>query len=129
MSSEEAIEVLATVQLAVMGASHLLRAMVWVEFFTVLRERGRPGVYCIAFLSLWFGSLIVAFHPVYTGLAGVLTVFGWAQVVKGAVYFLFPDYALRKLIVAVRPDRAWMYQVWGVIFLVFAALLGWSLWR
>ena len=127
MNEAEAVEVLAIVNFAVTGASHLLQPQVWVEFFTKLRGQGRAGVFFIAFLSLWFGSLVVAFHPVWSGLPAALTVFGWAQVVKGAVYFLFPGYALRKLAV-VTPEIGWVYRLWGVVFLVFAALLSRSLW-
>ena len=127
MSAQAAIEVLAILNFAVVGASHLLQPQVWVEFFTKLRGQGRAGVYFIAFLSLGFGSVIVAFHPVWTGLPGVLTVFGWAQVAKGAIYFLFPGYALTRLSV-VTPERGWMFRLAGGALLVFAALLTWGLW-
>lgn len=127
LSAVESIQVLAILQFAVVGASHLLRPLVWVEFFTRLRDLGRAGVFFIAFLSLGLGSLIVAFHPVWSGIPAALTVLGWAQVVKGTVYFLFPGYALGKLAV-VTPERVWMFRLWGVAFLVFAALLAWSLW-
>jgi hypothetical protein len=127
MSGPDAIEVFAILQFAVMGASHLLQPQAWVEFFARLRDKGRPGVYFIAFLSLGFGSLVVAFHPVWSGVPAALTVFGWAQVVKGAVYFLFPGYALEKIVV-VTPERGWMFRLWGVIFLAFALLLSWSFW-
>lgn len=127
MNAQDGIEVLAIVNFAVTGASHLLQPQVWVEFFTKLRAQGRAGVFFVAFLSLGFGSLIVAFHPVWTGLPAALTVFGWAQVAKGAAYFLFPGYALKKLAV-VTPERAWMYRVAGTVLLVFAALLTWGLW-
>jgi hypothetical protein len=127
MSGQDAIEVLAILNFAVVGASHLLQPQAWVEFFTRLRAQGRAGIFFIAFLSLGLGSLVVAFHPVWSGLPAVLTVFGWAQVAKGLTYFLFPGYALRKLAV-VTPERGWMFQIWGVAFLVFAALLSWRLW-
>ena len=127
MSAAEAVEVLAIVNFVTVGASHLLRPDVWVEFFTRLRGLGRAGVFFIAFLSLGFGSLIVAFHPVWSGIPAALTLFGWAQVAKGTVYFLFPGYALGKLVV-VTPERGWVFRIWGVAFLVFAALLSRSLW-
>ena len=127
MSGEDAIEGLAAVNFAVTGASHLLQPQAWVEFFTKLRGYGRPAVFFIAFLALGYGSLIVAFHPVWTGVPAALTVFGWAQGAKGAGYFLCPGYALGKLAV-VTAERGWMFRLWGVAFLVFAALLAWGLW-
>jgi hypothetical protein len=30
------------------------------------------------FLALWFGTIIVAFHNVWSGLAMVVTLLGWA---------------------------------------------------
>ena len=127
MSGQDAIEVLAVLNFAVTGASHLLRPQDWVEFFTKLRGQGRAGVYFIAFLSLGFGSLVVAFHPIWTGPPAALTVFGWAQVAKGLIYFLFPGYALGKLAV-VTPERGWMFRLGGGALLLFAALLAWGLW-
>ena len=38
---------------------------------------------------------------------------------------------MRKLAV-VTPERGWMFRLWGVAFLVYAALLArslWSVWR
>lgn len=128
MSVAEAVEVFAILNFAVTGASHVLRPLVWVDYFTRLRGQGQAGVFLLAFLALGFGTLVAAFHPVWTGIPAVLTVFGWAQVVKATVYFLFPDHALKKLAL-VTPERAWMYPLWGWIFIVLAALLSWSLWR
>lgn len=123
---EAAVQVLAIVHFSVVGASHLLRPPSWVAFFTLLREKGHAGVFFLAFLSLGFGSLVVVFHPVWRGIPAALTLFGWAQVIKGAVYFLFPDFALRKL-AAVQPARGGRFRVAGIALLALAALLAWHL--
>lgn len=68
-----------------------------MEFFAFLRERGGAGVIAAAFPALIFGSIVVAFHNVRSGIPLVLTVVGWAHVAKASVYFAFPSFALRRL--------------------------------
>ena len=120
---ERAIEIFAAVQCLVIGLSHIIRARDWVDFFIWLRGKGHAGVFVNGFLSLGFGSLIVAFHNVWEGLPAVLTVFGWAQVSKGLVSFVFPQVAMRSL-ARVSPDRAREFVAGGVLFLALSALFG-----
>ena len=94
---ERAVEVFALVNFLVIGLSHVLRPRAWVAFFSFLREQGEAGVFANAFLSLTFGSIVVAFHEVWTGLPLILTLVGWAQVLKALVYFTFPALGLRGL--------------------------------
>ena len=42
-----------------------------------MMERGRPGAFANALLHFFFGTRVIAFHPVYSGLPLVLTVLGW----------------------------------------------------
>ena len=121
-SAAKAIEVLAGLQFLVIGLSHLLQPRAWVEFFVLLREKGDVGVFANSFLSLWFGSLVVVFHNVWTGLAVVLTVIGWAQLVKALVGFVFPRVSMRGL-QRVSAERAWEFQVAGVLFLILSGLM------
>src|SRR3954467_6834377 len=97
MSMERAVEFYAIVNFTVIGISHVLRPRMWVDFFVVLRERGEAGVFAVAALNLIFGSIIVAFHNRWSGIPLVLTVVGWANVVKAMIYFAFPGFGLRKL--------------------------------
>lgn len=119
---ERAVELYAAIQFLIIGLSHIVQPRVWVEFFIVLREKGRVGVFANGFLSLLFGSLVVSFHNVWTGWAAVLTLIGWAQVVKAAVSFIAPAYAMRSL-QRVSVDRAWEFQVPGVIFVGLGGLM------
>ena len=75
-----------------------------------------------------FGSIVVAFHNVWSGIPIVLTIVGWAQVIKALIYFTFPAFGLRKLQIP-SPDRANIFVPAGVLFLVLAALLGYHIWR
>jgi hypothetical protein len=123
---QRAIEIYAVVQLTVIGLSHVLRPHAWVDFFVYLRERGRAGVFAVAFLSLFFGSLVAAFHNVWSGLPALLTALGWAQVAKALVYFTFPDFGLRKLQIPTH-QRASLFVYPGLLFLALAGLLAYHL--
>ena len=86
---------------------------------------GLAGVLVNGWFSLWFGSLIVAFHNVWEGLPTLLTVLGWAQVLKGLVSLVLPQVALRSL-ARVSPDRAWEFVAGGIVFLFLSAALWYS---
>lgn len=120
---ERAIEIYAALQFLVIGLSHILQPRVWVDFFTWLRGKGHAGVFVNGFLSLAFGSLIVAFHNVWAGLPTVLTVLGWAQVLKGLISFVMPQWAMRGL-QRVSVERAHEFVIGGFLFLALSALMG-----
>ena len=119
---ERAVEVFAAVQFLVIGLSHLFQPRVWVEFFTWLRGKGYAGVFVNGFLSLGFGAFIVAFHNVWTGLPMILTLIGWAQIIK-AIRGLRPASIGMRGFQRVAPERAGEFRVGGVVFLALAALM------
>ena len=119
---ERATEIYAAVQFLVIGLSHLLQPRVWVDFFIRLRAMGHAGVFVNGFLSLIFGAVIVGFHNVWTGLPTVLTVIGWAQLLKALISFVMPQWGLRGL-QRVSYDRAHEFVVGGVVFLALSALM------
>ena len=125
---ERAIEIYAGIQFLVIGLSHLFQPRAWVDFFVLLRGKGLPGVFANAFLSLVFGSIIVAFHNVWAGLPMVLTIVGWAQVLKSLIGFVLPQVSMRGL---QRPsmERAWEFQVAGMLFLALAGLMAYLVLR
>ena len=117
-----AIEMFAALNFLVIGLSHLLQPRAWVEFFAWLRSKGHTGVFLNGMLSLLFGSIIVSFHNVWTGLATVLTVIGWAQVAKGLVSLVAPRLGMRSL-ERVSADRAREFVAAGAVFLALSALM------
>jgi hypothetical protein len=119
---ERAIEFLAAIQCLVIGLSHVAQPRGWVEFFVWLRGKGHAGVFANGFLSLWFGSVIVAFHNTWEGLPAVLTFLGWAQVFKAFVNFVLPQVAMRGL-ARVSPERAREFVAAGVVLLALSGLL------
>jgi hypothetical protein len=124
---ERAVQIFAAVNFAIIGVSHVLRPRAWVDFFAVLRGRGEAGVFAVAIPTLMFGSIIVAFHNVWSGIPLVLTLVGWAHVAKALAQFAFPSFALRKLQLPslARPGP---FVAGGVAFLLLAALLCYHLW-
>jgi hypothetical protein len=118
----EAIQLFAAISFLVIGLSHLAQPGSWVAFYQALAARGTPGVFLEGFLLLNFGAIIVAFHNVWQGPALVLTLIGWAQVLKGIVRFVAPQLGLRVMQRANRPRH---FQVGGVLALFLSAFLLW----
>ena len=124
---ERAVQIYAIVNLTVIGLSHVARPRVWVDFFIFLRERGEAGVFAVALLNLIFGSIIVAFHNVWSGIPLALTVLGWANVAKALIYFVFPAVGLRRF-QFLSHERAGLVAVGGIVFLLLAGALGYHVW-
>jgi hypothetical protein len=124
---ERALEVFAVIHFSIVGLSHIVQRHAWVDFFQGLRERGHPGVFVHGFLSLGFGSLILAFHDVWSGLPAVLTVAGCFYLLKAALCFLWPQTQMRTL-GRVSHERAWELALPGAVYVALAALLSYALW-
>jgi len=119
---ERALEIYAAIHFFVIGLSHALQPRVWVDFFLHLRKLGHTGVFVAGFMALLFGSIIVAFHNVWSGLPMVLTLMGWAQVIKGLLYFVFPQIGERSM-ARVSHERAHEFVVPGILFIALGGLM------
>ena len=125
---EQATQLFAAIGFLVVGLSHLVQPKSWVAYYQALAARGTPGAFLEGFLLLNFGAFIVAFHDVWHGPALVLTLIGWSQVLKGVIRFLAPEAALRVMR-RVTPERAWYFQVGGVVALLLSGFLFWLRFR
>lgn len=123
---ERAIELLAAINFIVIGLSHVVKPRVWAEFFLLLRSKGEAGSFVNGFLSLATGSLIVGFHNVWSGIPLVLTLLGWAQVLKALLIFVVPGYGLRGLSL-VSLENARIFVAPGVVLTGVGGLLLYSL--
>jgi len=119
---ERAVQIFAVVQFLIIGFSHIVRPRAWSEFFLFLRSKGAAGGFANGFLSLCVGSVIVAFHQVWSGIPLILTVFGWAQVLKSCLIFVVPGYAEKSLEKA-PIDRPQVFIVPGILLVVLGGLL------
>ena len=125
---ERAVEIYVLINCTVIGISHLVQANAWIDFFTLLRSHGRAGAMANGFLSLSFGSIIVAFHWTWEGVVPIMvTCLGIAQIIKSLVAFALPELSLKSMN---RPmaKNPMGYQIGGALFLLLAAALAFHLW-
>jgi uncharacterized protein YjeT (DUF2065 family) len=123
---EIAVEKFAVICFFLIGVSHIVQPRAWAEFFIRLREKGTTGSFINAWIHFPLGALTVAFHNVWHGIPAVLTVLGYAWVLKGFIYFVFPRYGL-KVMGRVRLERAWEFVVAGFVLVAVGCLLLFSL--
>jgi hypothetical protein len=125
---ERATEFFVLVTGVVIGLSHILQARTWTELYAALSRQGRLGAFANGALHLVTGAAIVTGHgQVWSWPAAVLTLFGWALVVKGAVAFLVPDLALRSMTKA-GAGSGWGFVVAGLALLAISGLAAYALW-
>ncbi len=125
---EQAIQVFAAISFLAIGLSHLAQPKSWVAFYQALAAWGTPGAFLEGFLTLNFGGIIVAFHNVWHGPALVLTLIGWAQVLKAVGRFIAPQLGLRVMQRATL-ERDWYFQIGGEIALLLSGFLWWLRFR
>jgi hypothetical protein len=125
---QQGTQVFAAVSLLVIGLSHLLQPKAWVTYFQSLAAQGASGAFIEGFLCLTFGGIIVGFHNVWHGPALVLTLLGWAQVLKGLGRFVAPRLAIQVMARA-SLERAWIFQVGGVFALLLSGFIWWLRFR
>ncbi len=119
---ENAVQIFAIIHLSIMGVSHIVLHREWAAFFILLRSKGAAGVFVNGFLSLGFGSVVVAFHPVWTGIPAILTIYGWLLILKAVSAFIFPSLAIKGLN-RVRENNSRRFILPGVAFCILAGLL------
>lgn len=124
---ETAIRAFVAVNFLVIGLSHIVQHRAWAEFFLRLHALGSPGAFANGFLHLLTGSLIVAFHDIWSGPATLLTLLGWLYVTKSLVLFLRPDLGLRSL-QQVRPESSEKLRLAGYGFVVLGLILASTVW-
>ena len=125
---QEATQVFAAISFLVIGLSHLGQPQAWIAFYRDLAARGTAGVFLEGFLILNFGAIIVAFHNVWHGPAMVLTLIGWAQVLKGLGRFVAPQIGLRVMQRA-SPERTLHFRIGGLVALVLSGFAWWLRFR
>ena len=116
------IEVFVLISLGVISLSHIVRASAWTAYFDLLRRHGGAGVMINGMMALSFGALIVAFHNVWSWPAIIITLIGWAQVLKGVLHLCIPGVGERSLgLVSTNPERKFMVAGAGMLVLTAIA--------
>jgi len=124
---EKSLAIFAIINFTIIGLSHLFQHQGWREFFAMLCEKGKAGAFANGFLTLASGSLIIAFHNIWTGIPMVLTFVGWAYLLKSLVIFIFPDWNLRSM-ASVENASATKFRLAGLGLLIVAAVLSCGIW-
>ena len=122
---ERSVEILAVILFGVIGLSHVVQPRAWVDFFIFIRGKREAGAFIDGFLHLPFAALIIGFHNVWSGIPAILTVLGWAYLIKSILRFCLPSHGLRMM-ERVSMERAWEFQVAGVLLVLLAGLLGYE---
>ena len=124
--TEQSIEVFSLIGFGVIGLSHILQHRVWAEFFLLLRSKGEAGAFVDGLINLPLAALVIGFHNTWSGLPVVLTLVGWALLIKSLIRFCAPKLALRMM-ARVSIERSWEFQVAGAGLVGLAVILGYSL--
>ena len=119
---ERSVEILAIILFGVMGLSHLVQPKAWVSYFIRLRGLGDTGAFVDGFVNLALAGIIIAFHNVWSGSALLLTLVGWALLIKSLIRFCAPKFALRVM-ARVSLERYREFQVAGALLMGVAGLL------
>ena len=122
---ERSVEILALVLFGVLGLSHILQPKAWVETFILIRSQGAPGSFLDGLPYLILAAIVIAFHNVWSGVPVVLTLIGWASLIKSLLRFCVPKWGL-KMMARVSIDRAWEFQAAGVVIVALAGVLGYQ---
>jgi hypothetical protein len=123
---ERALEIYVLIQITIIGLSHIVQHRAWAEFFVWLRSKGDAGVFANGMLNLMLGSMIVAFHRVWSGIPLIITVFGILNLVKAAQCLIFPQLS-RRTLSRVSVERSRMFVAPGYVFLGLAGVIGYWL--
>ena len=122
---ERSVEIVAMVLFGVIGLSHVVQPRAWADYFIFIRGKRETGAFLDGFLHLPVAALIIGFHNVWSGIPAVLTVVGWAYLIKSILRFCWPTQGLR-IMQRVSVERAWEFQAAGVVLGLLAALLAYG---
>ena len=122
---EIAIEKFAAINFIVMGLSHLMRPLAWVQFFQLLHSKGEAGAFVNGFITIGMGSIIVAFHNVWVGLPALLTFIGWSYILKSLVIFTAPQLGLKSM-ARVTPENHKKFIFAGGFMVLLGVAIGYG---
>jgi CDP-diglyceride synthetase len=106
--------------------SHIFQHRLWAQFFIDLRSKGEVGSFINAFIHFPLGALIVAFHNVWQGIPMILTLLGYAWVLKSLIYFVLPSVGLKSMS-RVSVEKSWEFIIAGVVMLSIGGILLFSI--
>jgi uncharacterized protein YjeT (DUF2065 family) len=115
-------ELLAAISFFIIGVSHLLRPNAWIDFFKLLLKHGFSGAFINGFITIPLGVLIVASHNVWQGGSIIVTVIGYAYLVKSFIAFCFPAIAYKSM-QRVERDNISEFRIGGVLLMILGVII------
>lgn len=119
---EQGVERLTALLLLLTCLSHIAAPKAWKDLFDRIAAMGEPAGLIYGAVHLPLGLVIVAFHNLWTWPQAVVTLIGWALVLKGSLHWLVPALAQRSVALAADPSR---YRLGGIIMLPLALWIAW----
>src|ERR1700687_1704963 len=120
---ERGVDIFAALTYFALGLSHIVQTRAWAELFLLLKSQGKAGVFLDGFINLLLGAIIVSFHNVWHGLAMVVTIIGWGQVIKGLRILVLKNH-LHQIERLISLGRAWMFRPAGAMLVALSVLFG-----
>lgn len=119
---EEKIRMFCIANFLIIGLSHIFQPKTWIAFFKLLIKQQHTGAFINGFITLPIAALIVSFHNVWTGIPALLTVMGWAFMLKATIAFCFPAVSLRSM-KRVERNNIVEFRIAGVMLVLIALVL------
>lgn len=105
-----------------MGLSHILQPRAWISFFKLLIRQNHAGAFINGFITLPMGVIIISFHNIWSGIPVLLTVMGWAYILKATIAFCLPELGLRSM-KRVERNNINEFRIGGIILIIIASVL------
>ncbi len=88
-------------------------------------EKSYALTYITGFFTLAIGMLLVSAHNMWNNIpAGIISVFAWGALIKGASFIIIPDYVFKFAKLMVKNSA--VYMLAGIIMIAVGVYLGYA---
>lgn len=119
------IQLFVAINVFIIGLSHLLQPVIWIEFFEYLHSKGNVGNIFNAMISLGMGSIILSFHFIWIWPMILVTLYGLLLTLKGLTYLVAPSIGLKSIGSINQNSKKFRWV--GLVMVLFSLVLGYSL--
>ncbi|AXT18485.1 hypothetical protein D7030_07465 [Flavobacteriaceae bacterium AU392] len=126
MNTIQSIELFVAINLSIIGLSHFLQPKIWVDFFTYLHSKQNVGNIINALIALGMGSIILAFHFIWSWPRILITLYGLSQVVKALLYLTFPSVGIKSMS-RVTMEKAHKFKWAGLLMFLLSSSIFYNL--
>jgi hypothetical protein len=119
---EQGVERLAAMLLLLTCLSHVAAPQAWASLFARIDASGDTAGLYVGAIHLPLGLMLVAFHNLWTWPEVLVTLIGWALLLKGTLHWVVPSLARRSIAIGSEASR---YRWGGLLMLPLALALSW----